>query len=169
MRTDLALHEVSIMSLSRTLSKIHLASYPMGCGFCTFAEQVYFSCRDHIEGIHHESGPMSVPFSFVCDFVKFIDSRPTVDATISFKSGLTVSWSGKPIGTLKMGDVKLTGDVGATIAMDSSFAVSDVAHLTDFTKVGVSLALFGLRKYSEVFCRLSLRKNRSIGSSRERT
>lgn len=62
-----------------------------------------------------------------------------VDATISFGSGLTVSWSGKPLGTIRMNDLSLTGDVGATIDMDSAFEVADVDHLTDFTKVFLRL------------------------------
>ncbi|KAG6878541.1 hypothetical protein C0993_004439 [Termitomyces sp. T159_Od127] len=56
------------------------------------------------------------------------------DAVISFPSGLTVSWAGKPLGNIKLGDVKVTGNVGGTIDATSSFEVADVAHLTDFTK-----------------------------------
>ncbi|KAG6891741.1 hypothetical protein C0992_006161 [Termitomyces sp. T32_za158] len=56
------------------------------------------------------------------------------DAVISFPSGLTVSWSGQPLGNIKLGDVKVTGNVGGTIDATSSFEVANVAHLTDFTK-----------------------------------
>lgn len=58
----------------------------------------------------------------------------SVDATIAFGSGLTVNWGGKPIGSLKMKDLQVTGDVGATIDMESTFEVADVDHLTAFTK-----------------------------------
>ena len=36
---------------------------------------------------------------------------------------------------MKLDDVKVTGDVGGTIDASSAFLVSDVGHLTDFTKV----------------------------------
>ncbi|EPQ57376.1 hypothetical protein GLOTRDRAFT_120580 [Gloeophyllum trabeum ATCC 11539] len=57
------------------------------------------------------------------------------DANIVFGSGLTVSWSGKPLGSMKMPDVKLTGNVGAQLDLDATFEVADVDHLSDFTKV----------------------------------
>lgn len=56
------------------------------------------------------------------------------DAVISFPSGLTVNWSGRALGRIKMGDVKVTGDVGGAIDAASSFEVADVSHLTDFTR-----------------------------------
>jgi len=59
----------------------------------------------------------------------------TVDATIAFPSGLTVSWGGQPLGNIKMDSVKVVGDVGATIDVESSFEVADISHLTEFTKV----------------------------------
>lgn len=46
-----------------------------------------------------------------------------------------VSWAGKPLGTIKLGDVKVVGDVGGVIDTESAFQVGDVAHLTEFTKV----------------------------------
>ncbi|EGO25193.1 hypothetical protein SERLADRAFT_448192 [Serpula lacrymans var. lacrymans S7.9] len=58
-----------------------------------------------------------------------------VDATISFGSGLTVSWSGQPLGSLKMQDVNIVGDVGATLNVESTFEVADLDLLTNFTKV----------------------------------
>jgi hypothetical protein len=48
---------------------------------------------------------------------------------------LTVTWAGKPLGTIKLDDVKVVGDVGGAIDVESAFQVADVAHLTDFTKV----------------------------------
>lgn len=58
-----------------------------------------------------------------------------VDANIAFPSGLTVTWAGKPIGNIKIDDVKVFADVGAVIDIESQFEVADVAHLTEFTKV----------------------------------
>jgi hypothetical protein len=58
-----------------------------------------------------------------------------VDAKISFPSGLTVSWAGKPIGSIKMNDVDVVGDVGANIDLESAFEVADIEHITQFTKV----------------------------------
>jgi len=59
---------------------------------------------------------------------------------ISFPSGLTVTWAGKPLGNINLGDVKVTGDVGALIDVESTFQVADVAHLADFTEVHISFA-----------------------------
>ncbi|KAF9222628.1 hypothetical protein BS17DRAFT_802839 [Gyrodon lividus] len=57
------------------------------------------------------------------------------DATISFGNGLTVSWEGQLLGTMKMGDVNIVGDVGATLDVQTTFEVADVDYLTNFTKV----------------------------------
>lgn len=62
-----------------------------------------------------------------------------VDATISFGDGLTVSWKGQVLGLMKMDDVKVAGDVGATLDVQTTFEVADVNYLTEFTKVGVCL------------------------------
>ncbi|EIW82896.1 hypothetical protein CONPUDRAFT_101346 [Coniophora puteana RWD-64-598 SS2] len=64
-----------------------------------------------------------------------ITSAGPFDATISFPNGLTISWNGSPLGTLMMEDVNVVGDVGASLNTESNFQVSDVGHLTDFTKV----------------------------------
>lgn len=40
---------------------------------------------------------------------------------------------------MKMDDVKVTGDVGATLDVQTTFEVADVNYLTEFTKVGVYL------------------------------
>ena len=58
-----------------------------------------------------------------------------VDAKIVFNSGLTISWAGRPLGTIKMPDVDLTGDVGAQLDVTADFAVADVDHLANFTSV----------------------------------
>ncbi|KAA1471743.1 hypothetical protein DENSPDRAFT_133322 [Dentipellis sp. KUC8613] len=57
------------------------------------------------------------------------------DARISFGNGLTVSWSGQPLGSIKMPDINITGDVGAQFEIEATFNVADVDHLTNFTKV----------------------------------
>ncbi|KAI0049858.1 hypothetical protein FA95DRAFT_1604022 [Auriscalpium vulgare] len=57
------------------------------------------------------------------------------DAAISFGQGLVISWSGAPLGSLKMPDINITGDVGAQFEVDGAFSVADVDHLTEFTKV----------------------------------
>lgn len=46
-----------------------------------------------------------------------------------------VSWAGKPLGTIKLGNVKVVADVGGVIDVESPFQVGDVAHLAEFTKV----------------------------------
>ncbi|TFY75371.1 hypothetical protein EWM64_g8642 [Hericium alpestre] len=56
------------------------------------------------------------------------------DALISFGNGLTISWSGQPLGSLKMPPINITGDVGAQFEVEADFSVADVGHLTDFTK-----------------------------------
>ncbi|KAI0321180.1 hypothetical protein OF83DRAFT_1280620 [Amylostereum chailletii] len=56
------------------------------------------------------------------------------DAIISFGNGLTINWSGKALGSIKMPDINVTGDVGAEFNVDAAFNVSDVDHLTDFTR-----------------------------------
>lgn len=58
-----------------------------------------------------------------------------VDAKITFNQGLTVSWSGKPLGKMNLDPVDVVGDVGATLDLSANFEVADVSHLTDFTKV----------------------------------
>ncbi|KAL5507074.1 hypothetical protein ACEPAH_6530 [Sanghuangporus vaninii] len=57
------------------------------------------------------------------------------DARIAFGSGLTISWVGKPLGTLSMPDVSLAADEGARLDLEADFSVADVDHLTKFTKV----------------------------------
>ncbi|KAI0256058.1 hypothetical protein BJV78DRAFT_435519 [Lactifluus subvellereus] len=58
-----------------------------------------------------------------------------LDAEISFGTGLTISWSGQPLGTIKMPNINITGDVGAQFDVEANFEIADVGHLTDFTKV----------------------------------
>ena len=63
----------------------------------------------------------------------------TVDAQITFPSGLRVDWNGAPIGNIGLGSLMIAGDVGAGINMDAKFQVASVPHLTDFTKASLSL------------------------------
>ncbi|KAH9485291.1 hypothetical protein JR316_0002199 [Psilocybe cubensis] len=63
-----------------------------------------------------------------------ISNAGPFDAVISFPSGLTISWLGKPIGKVSMNDITVTGDVGGIIDTETTFTVVDVDHLTDFTK-----------------------------------
>ncbi|KAI9066059.1 hypothetical protein FKP32DRAFT_1566723 [Trametes sanguinea] len=57
------------------------------------------------------------------------------DAKISFPAGLTIEWSGAPLGSIKMPDVDVVADVGANFEVEATFEVADVDHLTNFTKV----------------------------------
>ncbi|KAI0354382.1 hypothetical protein OH77DRAFT_1404952 [Trametes cingulata] len=57
------------------------------------------------------------------------------DAKISFPTGLTIEWSGAPLGSIKMPDIDIVADVGANFEIDATFEVADVDHLTNFTKV----------------------------------
>lgn len=59
----------------------------------------------------------------------------TVDAEISFGTGLTVAWSGQPLGSINMPNINITGDVGARFEVEATFKIADVEHLTNFTKV----------------------------------
>lgn len=59
----------------------------------------------------------------------------SVDATISFGNGLTVSWNGQVLGTMHMDDVNVVADVGATLNVQTTFEVADVNVLASFTKV----------------------------------
>ncbi|PFH51992.1 hypothetical protein AMATHDRAFT_74502 [Amanita thiersii Skay4041] len=56
------------------------------------------------------------------------------DAIIAFPSGLITAWNGQTLGNLKLSNVQVVGDVGASIDADSTFTVADVPHLTEFTK-----------------------------------
>ena len=59
----------------------------------------------------------------------------TVDAKIAFPEGLVIEWNGKALGSMNMPEINVVGDVGASFEVDATFAVADVDHLTDFTKV----------------------------------
>jgi len=67
----------------------------------------------------------------------FFSNEAAVDAEISFGSGLTVAWSSQPLGNIKMPDINITGDAGAKFEVDTTFEITDVGHLTEFTKVSI--------------------------------
>ncbi|KAK2467793.1 hypothetical protein APHAL10511_000088 [Amanita phalloides] len=73
-------------------------------------------------------------YSFDAQLKGNISNAGPFDASISFPSGLTVSWEGQSLGSIRMNKVHVAGDVGATINANSLFTVAEVAHLTDFTK-----------------------------------
>ncbi|KAK0241921.1 hypothetical protein EDD85DRAFT_820884 [Armillaria nabsnona] len=78
------------------------------------------------------------PESFTATMTGGITNAGPFDAVIAFTSGLSVSWNGKPLGSIEMDNITVTGDVGADFNMRSQFTVTDVDHLTDFTKVLVT-------------------------------
>jgi hypothetical protein len=91
------------------------------------------------------------------------------DAKISFPQGLIVSWAGSPLGSLNLPDVDVVGDIGAQINAESTFAVADVAHLTDFTKVRADYSLKTTPVNSACFHRRCLPRRNLSGIFRQRT
>jgi hypothetical protein len=90
-------------------------------------------CRNSAERIHHPSRAMyasSYPPRYCSAHVS-----GAVDAAISFPSGLTVSWSGKPIGRIAMDDLNITGDVGGQFDVTPTFEIVDAGQLAQFSKV----------------------------------
>lgn len=81
--------------------------------------------------------PVSQPHTRIC--MKRGLCHSSVDAVISFPSGLTISWEGQPIGNVNMNNLSIVADVGGTIDTETTFEVLNVDHLTDFTKVRLSL------------------------------
>ncbi|KAI0035854.1 hypothetical protein K488DRAFT_76325 [Vararia minispora EC-137] len=72
--------------------------------------------------------------SFGTTLAGSITNAGPFDAVISFPAGLTISWNGQALGTIKMPDVNVTGDVGAQFQVQTDFSIADVSHLTDFTR-----------------------------------
>jgi len=64
----------------------------------------------------------------------FSSNKAAVDAEISFETGLTVAWSGQPLGNIKMPNINITGDSGANFEVDTAFEITNVGCLTEFTK-----------------------------------
>lgn len=65
-----------------------------------------------------------------------------VDAVISFPNGLDIAWNNGTLGSIKMPDINVTGDVGANFQVTTDFSIADVNHLTDFTKVLLTAETF---------------------------
>jgi len=65
----------------------------------------------------------------------FFSNKAAVDAEISFGTGLTVAWSNQPLGNIKMPNINIAGDAGAKFEVDTTFEITNVGHLTEFTKV----------------------------------
>ncbi|KAF8314052.1 hypothetical protein DL93DRAFT_2167525 [Clavulina sp. PMI_390] len=80
--------------------------------------------------------------SFDVSLTGSITNAGPFDAVISFPLGLEVHWEGNKLGSLSMPNVSLTGDVGATLDVSASFAVSDVDSLTAFSKVLITNETF---------------------------
>lgn len=57
------------------------------------------------------------------------------DAKIAFPQGLSIYWNGQQLGNMAMPDVQLVADVGATLDLSASFAVTNGDQLAAFTKV----------------------------------
>ncbi|KAH7888371.1 hypothetical protein F5I97DRAFT_2002257 [Phlebopus sp. FC_14] len=57
------------------------------------------------------------------------------DATISFGTGLSVSWNGQQLGVMQLGNVSVAADIGATLDVQTTFEVASVDALTSFTEV----------------------------------
>ncbi|WFD26547.1 hypothetical protein MNAN1_001530 [Malassezia nana] len=74
------------------------------------------------------------PESFQTQLEGSITHSGPFDATISFPSGLQVTWNGNVLGQIKMPDIKLAADEGAQLNLMADFSVSNVDALTSFTK-----------------------------------
>ena len=48
---------------------------------------------------------------------------------------MNIAWNNGTLGSIKMPDINITGDVGANFQISADFSIADVDHLTDFTKV----------------------------------
>ncbi|KAI0063538.1 hypothetical protein BV25DRAFT_1915044 [Artomyces pyxidatus] len=72
--------------------------------------------------------------SFTTKLSGSITQSGPFDALISFGAGLTIAWSGQPLGSIKMPDIRITGDVGGQFEVEATFNIADANHLADFTK-----------------------------------
>jgi hypothetical protein len=72
--------------------------------------------------------------SFTNALVGSITNAGPFDAVISFPSGLNVAWNGTVLGSMKMPNVNVVGEVGASINVSAAFAVANVDVLTSFTE-----------------------------------
>ncbi|KAI0710861.1 hypothetical protein C8Q76DRAFT_623714 [Earliella scabrosa] len=72
--------------------------------------------------------------SFVTSLKGSITDAGPFDATISFPAGLSIEWNGGALGSIKMPDIDVVGNVGGSFEVEATFDVADVGHLTEFTK-----------------------------------
>ena len=83
---------------------------------------------------------MPVLVSRLCD--NTIPHIPTdvrvVDANITFPAGLDFQWNGASLGNIGMPAVNIVGNAGANFELDAPVDISDVDHLTQFTRVLVT-------------------------------
>ena len=61
-----------------------------------------------------------------------------VDANITFPAGLDFQWNGASLGNVGMPTVNVAGNAGANFELDAPVDISDVDHLTQFTRVLVT-------------------------------
>jgi len=89
--------------------------------------------RHAIKWKHHKCWALCVLFHVLPCVPTYIIFP--VDATITFNNGLTVSWGGQSIGTMKLDPVGIVGDVGATLNVQTTFEIANVEYMASFTKV----------------------------------
>ena len=61
-----------------------------------------------------------------------------VDANITFPAGLDFQWNGASLGNIGMPTINVVGNAGANFELDAPVDVSDVDHLTQFTRALVT-------------------------------
>lgn len=129
------------MSSSSTHNRTHLVSVPR----VQYSEshESETLCRDETERWDKQRWSMYVFAPYCCSDRLAHSLRRVVDAKISFNQGLTVVWAGKPIGNMKLTDVDVVGDVGAVLDVETTFDVTDVDHITEFTKVDICIERTG--------------------------
>lgn len=109
----------------------------------SFGKCVFFGVSSELDGQYNRYPTERQHLKLWSLYASFPPAKATfdplpVDATIAFPSGLMISWQGKPLGKIKMQDINIAGDVGASLDYRSDFQVTDVDHLTKFTKVGTT-------------------------------
>ncbi|TBU23049.1 hypothetical protein BD311DRAFT_704566 [Dichomitus squalens] len=72
--------------------------------------------------------------SFTASLNGSITNAGPFDANITFPMGLDLHWDGVSFGNIAMPDVHVVGNAGANFQVDATVNVTNVDHLTDFTK-----------------------------------
>ncbi|KZV76329.1 hypothetical protein PENSPDRAFT_747787 [Peniophora sp. CONT] len=80
--------------------------------------------------------------SFTTQLAGSVTNAGPFDAIISFPNGLNIAWNNGTLGSIKMPDINITGDVGSNFQVTTDFSIADVNHLTDFTKVLLTTETF---------------------------